>query len=123
LIDYKTPNGRSRYTNNALFKGDLFTDLQLPLYFFLSDNLKDLKSSKVSLAYALLTADSKDCGFTGLKFDDKHKLIAEAQCREIFTAIESKNWFVLGDSPFASATEEALRGDSLLGVTTHCDGE
>ena len=123
LIDYKTPNGKARYTNNALFKGDLFTDLQLPLYFFLSDNFKDLKSSKVSLAYALLTADSKDCGFTGLKFDDKHKLIAEAQCREIFTAIESKNWFVLGDSPFASATEEALRGDSLLGVTTHCDGK
>jgi len=123
LIDYKTPNGKARYTKNALFKGDLFTDLQLPLYFFLSDNFKDLKSSKISLAYALLTADSKDCGFTSLKFDDKHKLIAEAQCREIFTAIESKNWFVLGDSPFAGATEEALRGDSLLGVTTHCDGE
>jgi hypothetical protein len=104
-----------------LFKNDLFTDLQLPLYFFLSDYLEDLKPHKVSLAYSLLTANSNDSGFVDLKFDEKHKQIAETQCREVFRNIEAQNWFVLGDSPFATDTEEALRGDSLLGVNTICE--
>jgi hypothetical protein len=123
LIDYKTPNGKSRYTQKALFKNNLFTDLQLPLYYFLSDTFSDINSNKISLAYALLTADSKDCGFTSLKFDDEHKQIAERQCRQVFNEIESKIWFDLGDSPFATEAEQALRGDSLLGVITLCDGE
>jgi len=121
LIDYKTPNSNTRYTQKSLFKNDLFTDLQLPLYFFLSDYLEDLKPHKVSLAYSLLTADSNDSGFVDLKFDEKHKQIAETQCREVFRNIEAQNWFVLGDSPFATDTEEALRGDSLLGVNTICE--
>ncbi len=123
LIDYKTPNSKLNYTQKSVFKKDLFTDLQLPLYYFLSDYLEDLKPYKVNLAYSLLTADSKDNGFCNLKFDDKHQQIAETQCREIFRAIEAQRWFSLGHSPFPSDTEEALRGDSLLGVSTISEGE
>ncbi|MDP6964180.1 MAG: PD-(D/E)XK nuclease family protein, partial [Planctomycetota bacterium] len=122
LIDYKTPNDSKNY--KKIFRKNKFSDLQLPLYQFLSKFIEGGKydGMRKSIAYFLLTANPNETDVYSIDFEEDERSAAEIQCTDIFEAINQQRWLELGKAPFASEAEKAIRGDSLLCSSSALEG-